>query len=117
MTKPATKRASRDRTGIIDAIRAGLPPGVELDEREEALLDLAAGQAEDVARVEADIASRGYLVSGSRGQQVVNPSVAEARQSRLALGKLLGQLELPESASDVVRSARQAAEARWARSR
>ena len=28
---------------------------------------------------------------------VLNPSIAEARQGRLALGKLLGQLDLPES--------------------
>jgi hypothetical protein len=34
---------------LVEAIRAGLPPGVELDEREEALLDLAARQAVDVA--------------------------------------------------------------------
>ena len=76
---------------LIDAIRTGLPPGVELDEREDPILDLAARQAGDVAAAEADIESRGYLVPGSRGQQVVNPSVAEGRQGRLALAKLLGQ--------------------------
>jgi hypothetical protein len=54
-------------------------------------------------------------VPGSRGQDVVNPSVSEARQSRLALGRLLGQLDLPESARDAVRNARRAAEARWRR--
>jgi hypothetical protein len=52
-------------TETIEAIREGLPPGVELDEREEALLDLAARQARDVAAAEADIAERGYLVTGS----------------------------------------------------
>lgn len=98
---------------LIDSIRTGLPAGVELDEREEAILDLAARQARDVAAAEADIAERGYLVDGSRGQQVVNPSVAEVRQGRLALGKLLGQLDLPDSAKDAVRSARNAAERRW----
>ncbi len=98
---------------LVEAIRAGLPPGVELDEREDALLDLAARQARDVAAAEADIAERGYLVAGARGQAVVNPSVAEARQSRLALGKLLGQLDLPESTRDAVRDARRAAETRW----
>jgi hypothetical protein len=98
---------------LAETIRTGLPPGVELDEREEAILDLASRQARDVAAAEADIAARGYLVDGSRGQKVVNPSVAEARQSRLALGKLLGQLDLPESTRDAVRSARHAAEARW----
>jgi hypothetical protein len=68
-----------------------------------------------VVAAESDIAERGYLVPGSRGQQVVNPSVAEVRQGRLALGKLLGQLDLPESTKDAVKGARQAAEARWGR--
>jgi hypothetical protein len=58
---------------MVEAIRGGLPPGVELDEREEAILDLAARQARDVAAAEADITNRGYLVEGSRGQSVVNP--------------------------------------------
>jgi hypothetical protein len=108
-----SKKASDPGTELIQSIREGLPSGVELDEREEAILDLAARQAKDVAAAEADIADRGYLVPGSRDQKVVNPSVAEVRQSRLALGKLLGQLDLPESTKDAVRGARQAAEARW----
>jgi hypothetical protein len=100
---------------LVHAIRDGLPPGVELDERETAILDLAARQARDVERAESDIESRGYLVPGSRDQDVVNPSMAEVRQGRLALGKLLGQLDLPESTKDAVRSARHAAETRWKR--
>jgi hypothetical protein len=100
---------------LIEAIRDGLPPGIELDERESALLDLAARQARDVERAEADIATRGYLVEGSRGQEVINPSLAEVRQSRLALGKLLGALDLPESTRDAVQGARRAAEARWSK--
>jgi hypothetical protein len=98
---------------LIDAIRSGLPAGIELDEREEALLVIAAAQSADIARAEADIAKRGYLVEGSRGQQVVNPSIGEARQARLALGKLLGQLELPESSSEASMDARRAARQRW----
>jgi uncharacterized protein with von Willebrand factor type A (vWA) domain len=100
-------------TKLVEAIRTGLPPGVELDEREEAILDLAARQGRDVAAAEADLRDRGYLVEGSRGQKVLNPSLAEARQGRLALGKLLGQLDLPESTHDALRGARHAAEARW----
>jgi hypothetical protein len=98
---------------LTETIRGGLPPGVELDEREEAILGLAARQARDIGALEADIKARGYLVEGSRGQEVLNPSIAELRQSRLALGKLLGQLDLPESTRDAVRTARKAAEARW----
>ena len=100
---------------LIASIKAGLPPSVELDEREEALLDLAARQLADIERAEQDIQDRGYLVGGSRGQAVINPSIAEVRQGRLALGKLLGQLDLPESTADAVRTARQAAEKRWGR--
>lgn len=100
---------------LIEAIREGLPPGVELDEREQAILDLAARQARDVEAAEEDIENRGYLVAGSRGQQVLNPSLSEVRQSGLVLAKLLGQLDLPESTRDAVRSARHAAEARWSK--
>ena len=107
-----TKKKQPD-SELIEAIKEGLPTGVELDEREEALLDLAARQARDVGRAEADIVARGYLVPGSKGQDVINPSVAEVRQSRIALGKLLGQLDLPESTKDTVRHARNAANTRW----
>jgi len=68
-----------------------------------------------VDRAEDDIESRGYLVPGSKGQDVINPSIAEARQGRLALGKLLGQLDLPESTRDAVMKAQRAADARWRR--
>ena len=98
---------------LIEAIRTGLPPGVELDEREEALLSLASRQLRDVELAEADVEGRGYLVEGSRGQLVINPSLGEARQGRIVLGRLLGQLDLPESTRDAVRRARKAVETRW----
>ena len=106
---------SEPETDLIEAIRNGLPPGVEFDEREETLLSLAARQARDVERSEADLEERGYLVPGSQGQQVVNPSLSEARQGRVVLGRLLGQLDLPESTREAVRGATHAAETRWAR--
>jgi uncharacterized protein with von Willebrand factor type A (vWA) domain len=108
---------SEPATDLIEAIRNGLPPGVEFDEREEALLSLAARQARDVERAETDLEDRGYLVPGSQGQQVVNPSLSEARQGRIVLGRLLGQLDLPESTREAVSSARNAAETRWASAR
>ena len=58
---------------------------------------------------ETDLEERGYLVPGSQGQQVVNPSLSEARQGRVVLGRLLGQLDLPESTREGVRGARHAA--------
>jgi hypothetical protein len=44
---------------LVEAIVSGLPPGVELDERETAILNLAARQARDVERAESDIENRG----------------------------------------------------------
>ena len=89
---------------LVAAIRRGLPSGVDLDER-EGLLDLAGRQARDVAAKEAGVEQRDYLVEGSRGQPVLNPSLAEARQARLALAKLLAQLELPDLAGAALEGA------------
>jgi hypothetical protein len=49
---------SEPETHLIEAIRTSLPPGTEFDEREEALLDLAARQTLDVERAEADLEER-----------------------------------------------------------
>jgi hypothetical protein len=112
---PKKKPGAQLRQEILKA----LPAGIELDEREAALLDLAARQADDVARLEAEIAERGTTVAGSRGQPTLNPAFAEARQGRLALGKLLAGLELPDAAgklrSETSRRAQRAADARWKR--
>jgi hypothetical protein len=98
---------------LVRAIREGLPPGVELDEREEALLAAAAEQADALAALEKDIKTRGYMVNGAKGATVLNPSVAEARQGRLALGRLLGGLDLPSSESFTSLRASKAANTRW----
>ena len=46
---------SEQADDLIEAIRDGLPPGVEFDEREETILSLAARQARDVELAEADL--------------------------------------------------------------
>ncbi len=101
-------------TALIEAIREDCPSASRWIS-EETLLNLAGRQARDVERTEADVAKRGYLVPGSQGQQVINPSLGEARQGRIAIGRLLAQIELPDSTRDAVKRAREAAEARWAR--
>ena len=60
----------------------------------------------------------GTTVIGSTGQTRVNPALGELRANRLALGRLLAQLALPDAdgqhlASPRSAAARQAAEARW----
>lgn len=93
----------------------------DLDEREQALLEVACRQAVDVAALEAVIASDGYIVAGSNGQPRLSMAVAEVRQGRLALGKLLGLLALPDEDDKPMtaasRAGKHAANARWNRTR
>lgn len=100
------------------AIHAGLPDGWELDEREAALLALAARQADHVAGLERVVAEDGLMAVGSTGQQVVNPAVQEARQGRQTINQLLGRISLPmpekEGETSGSGHGRQAANARWA---
>ena len=96
---------------LTEAIHAALAPGTELDEREQALLDAAAAQANDLHALEADISARGQVLEDGR----VNPSVREARQGRGTLARLLNGIDLPDSKSIGHLHARRAAEARWAK--
>lgn len=64
------------------------------------------------------VSTEGTMTVGSKGQPVLHPAVAEARLQRLALGRLLAQLCLPDPEGGVVRSpaqvrARRAAQVRW----
>ncbi len=102
-------------------VTAGLPPDWELDEREHALLELACRQADDLRALEDAVKRDGYTVTGSRGQTRLHPAVAEVRQGRLALARLLGALELPDAEqapqSESTLRAQRAAHARWNRKR
>jgi hypothetical protein len=102
-------------------IIAGVPPELELDERELEALRLAARQSDDLAALEKVIAKEGVGSVGSAGQPVVHPAVVEARQSRLAVGKLLDTIRFadPDGAllTGAGRHAQGAANTRWGRSR
>ncbi len=61
----------------------------------------------------------GVTVTGSTGQPRVHPALGELRQHRLALGKLLAQLALPDVADETLGTpaqarAKKASQARWA---
>lgn len=81
---------------LIAQINAALPENGEWDERELAILDLARRQANDIADLETVLAGQGPLVKGSMGQERLNPAFAELRQQRLALGRLLESIRLPD---------------------
>jgi hypothetical protein len=78
-------------------------------------LDVAARQAGDIDRLEADIRERGVRVAGRGGVEVLNQAIGEVRQSRVALARILGQIDVPESVSSRTVHARKAAGARWDR--
>jgi hypothetical protein len=93
----------------VEAILSMLPDTHEWDEREIALLDLAARQAADIDLLEADIAANGARLE--KGQ--LNTALCELRQGRVALGRLLGLVDIPESKSPGTVRAQKAARARW----
>ena len=88
---------------------------------ERPVLAAACRQADDVALLEAAIATDGATVEGSAGQPRLNAALTEVRQGRLALAKLLGALAVPEDDDRPLtaagRRAQTAANARWDRRR
>lgn len=68
----------------------------DLDGRELAILHEAARQADALDAMTKVLASVGYTTTGSAGQQRLHPAVSESRQARLALGRLLDLLHLPD---------------------
>jgi phage terminase small subunit len=75
-----------------------------------------------VDRMEAEVRGAELLVAGSMGQPVIHPLVAELRQHRSTLVRMMSALGLPDDAegaaakaAKVSEQARAAAGARWAR--
>jgi len=66
-----------------------------LDPRETALLGHACRQSDTIADLESLLKSDGLVVTGSTGQPRLNQVVAELRQARLAVSRLLADLDLP----------------------
>jgi hypothetical protein len=62
--------------------------------------------------LEADVAERGLSVEGSKAQPVLNGSIAELRQQRLALSRLLKEMDLAEPGSRS-QAGKDLARARW----
>lgn len=101
------------------SVSSALPDGFAWDERELAILTMAAHQADDLAALEAAIEQHGAMVVGSKGQPVLNPAIGEARQARLTVSRLLGLLGIPDEDEEpktaASRHGQKAAQARWSR--
>jgi ABC-type sugar transport system substrate-binding protein len=93
--------------------------GGELDDRQREVLALAARQADDLARLENAIRRHGAMVAGPAGEPTVNPALAEAREARIAIGRLLGVLTDPDRREEhgpkagFIRQAQTSAHVRW----
>ena len=95
----------------VRAVRDSLPASHEWDEREASLLALAEAQARDIEALEAVIAERGVAAKDSWR---LNAAVSEVRQARVALARILGQIDIPEIGRTSSGHASKAARARWA---
>jgi len=103
---------------LWSSIIADLAEGMEFDARELAILAAAGRQADSIASLERAIRRDGTMVRGAAGQRRLNAAVTEVRQARVALARLLGELDLSDAASGsqtaASRRARKAADTRWA---
>jgi hypothetical protein len=94
-----------------------LPAELDFDPRELAILAAACRQADAVVELEQAIERDGVMIVGAAGQARMNACVTEARQGRLALARLLGDLDLPDEAeqprSAASKRAQHAAGVRW----
>jgi len=85
-----------------------------LDNREQALLDQACNLADTIAMLELALVDEPPVTRSQRGQSIVSPLITELRQSRLALLRLLGAIDLHGAAAPTAsQRGRHAANARW----
>ncbi|MET0997056.1 MAG: hypothetical protein ABWY20_24650 [Mycobacterium sp.] len=84
---------------------------MEPDGREIELLGLAESLADRVAELEAAIAADGLTSTSKGGLVRLHPAVAEVRQTRSALARVLSGVQMSDGAKDPVKQA--AAQARW----
>ena len=94
----------------------------ELSEVELQLLGECCRLLDEFESLRRAVERDGATVAGSTGQPRVHPAIGELRQHRLALGRLLAQLALPDAADDRLASSvqvrgRKAAQSRWAGSK
>jgi orotidine-5'-phosphate decarboxylase len=89
-----------------------------MTESESELLDAICRLLSEVELLEDALEIDGVMVAGSTGQRRVHPAVEALRSHRLALGRLLSQLALPDPegstlASPVQAQRSNAAKKRW----
>jgi hypothetical protein len=99
----------KSNAAMVRAVRDGLPGSYEWDDRDRILLALALAQARDLDLLEADVAKHGVRSPAGR----LSTIVSEARQARVALARILGQVDVPDAPDLRSLHASRAAQARW----
>ncbi len=102
-----------------EAFRKASLDGFELTGPELELLAEICNLLNEIDDLQSAVEHDGVTVAGSTGQLRVHPALGELRQHRLALGRLLAQLGLPDPAGDSLPSGvqvrgRTSAKKRWA---
>lgn len=77
-------------------LEAALPEGMEWDEREIVLLGIVGRQVKHIERLEAELAERGYVDTGSKGQVRISPFVSELRLQYAAMARVAEAIRLPD---------------------
>lgn len=101
----------------------GVTDGFVLREDEYEMLESACREIDLIDNIQKAIDKDGLMLTGSMGQPVAHPLLAELRQHRNVLRSMFAALKIPdsgvESASDtgvVSAAARAAAQSRWSQS-
>jgi DNA-binding transcriptional MerR regulator len=91
----------------------------ELDQHEQELLQQVCRLLDRADALQAEVAAHGVVLVSARGDRRPHPAISEERQVSLAIGRLLGQLEIPSEdetstmATPTQARARKAARSRW----
>jgi hypothetical protein len=121
MTTPDTRSRRRAPAGLSTRGKAfwrSSTTEYELSDGETALLEEACRCLDRLDLLAVVVSDLGAMVYGSKGQQVVNPALAEARGQQATLHRLVAALRLPDAGGEVVPTGRSigastAATARW----
>lgn len=91
--------------------------GYQLRSDELDVLEDVCREADLIDKIETELASADLMTTGSMGQMVVNPLIAEARQHRATKMSLWKRLALPDPSTGeaaAMNQQREAAQSRWA---
>lgn len=110
----ATFRAPKGLKQAGKALWKDVSSGYTLRPDERRVLESACKTADLIDHLEASLVGQPATVTGSKGQEVAHPLIAEIRMQRVAFAGLLRALRLPDESAGERNQQRDAAASRWA---